>query len=101
LDPAYAQAYVEQLITRGGRSDGRGTTRQDFPVNQAVHIPREWELPGEDAIMTRYGERLIIVPPPKSSIERLSALLESWEDDLSEDEALPEIEDLPLEPFGL
>jgi antitoxin VapB len=35
--------------------------------NQAVRIPREFELPGEDAIMRKEGERLIIEPaPPKS-----------------------------------
>ena len=34
--------------------------------NQAVRIPREFELPGEDAIMRKEGERLIIEPtPPK------------------------------------
>ncbi len=28
--------------------------------NQAVRIPREFELPGEDAIMRKEGDRLII-----------------------------------------
>lgn len=33
--------------------------------NQAVRIPREFELPGEDAIMRKEGEKLIIeVAPP-------------------------------------
>ena len=39
--------------------------------NQAVRIPREFELPGEDAIMRKEGDRLIIEPAP-----RLSSLLE-------------------------
>jgi antitoxin VapB len=30
--------------------------------NQAVRIPREFELPGEDAIMREEGDRLIIEP---------------------------------------
>jgi antitoxin VapB len=35
--------------------------------NQAVRIPRKFELPGEDVIMRKEGERLIIeVSPPKS-----------------------------------
>src|ERR1019366_3511074 len=35
--------------------------------SQAVRIPREFELPGEDAIMRKDGERLTIEPtPPKS-----------------------------------
>jgi antitoxin VapB len=32
--------------------------------NQAVRIPREFEFPGEDAIMRKEGERLIIEPNP-------------------------------------
>ena len=43
--------------------------------NQAVRIPREFELPGEDAIMRKEGERLIIEPvPPRSLIARLATL---------------------------
>jgi virulence-associated protein VagC len=35
--------------------------------NQAVRIPREFELPGEDAIMRKEGDRLSIEPTqPKS-----------------------------------
>jgi antitoxin VapB len=32
--------------------------------NQAVLIPRKFELPGEDAIIRREGKRLIIEPAP-------------------------------------
>jgi len=43
--------------------------------NQAVRIPREFELPGEDAIMRKEGERLIIeVYPPKSLLAVLASL---------------------------
>lgn len=43
--------------------------------NQAVRIPREFELPGDDAIMRKEGERLIIEPtPPKSLLARLATL---------------------------
>jgi antitoxin VapB len=43
--------------------------------NQAVRIPREFELPGEDAIMRKEGQRLIIEPaPPRSLIARLATL---------------------------
>ena len=35
--------------------------------NQAVRIPREFELPGEDAIMRKEGDRLIISRLPKGS----------------------------------
>lgn len=43
--------------------------------NQAVRIPREFELPGSDATMRREGEALIIEPaPPKSLLTVLSGL---------------------------
>jgi antitoxin VapB len=41
--------------------------------NQAVRIPREFELPGNSAIMRKEGERLIIDPlPPKSLMALLT-----------------------------
>jgi virulence-associated protein VagC len=40
--------------------------------NQTVRIPREFEMPGEDAIMRKDGVRLIIEPvPPKSLLALL------------------------------
>jgi antitoxin VapB len=43
--------------------------------NQAVRIPREFELPGEDAIMRKEGARLIIEPAPPTSLLALLATL--------------------------
>jgi antitoxin VapB len=63
--------------------------------NQAVRIPREFELPGEDAVMHKEGDRLIIEPVRKSD---LLELLASWE---PIDEDLPEIDDPPPEPVDL
>ena len=35
--------------------------------NQAVRIPRGFELPGKNAVMRKEGEKLIVEPvPPKS-----------------------------------
>jgi antitoxin VapB len=60
--------------------------------NQAVRIPREFELPGRDAIMRKEGQRLIIEPaPPKS----LLAVLESLP---TLDEDFPVAEDEPAPP---
>ena len=43
--------------------------------NQAVRIPREFELPGVDAIMRKDGARLIIESiPPRSLLELLRTL---------------------------
>jgi antitoxin VapB len=60
--------------------------------NQAVRIPREFELPGADAIMRKEGQRLIIEPaPPKSLLAVLDKL-----DTLDED--FPAVEDRPAAP---
>jgi antitoxin VapB len=63
--------------------------------NQAVRIPREFELPGEDAIMHREGDRLIIEPaPPQSLLALLSGLTPI-------EESFPEIDDAPPGPVSL
>ena len=59
--------------------------------NQAVRIPREFELPGREAIMRKEGLRLVIEPAPKKS---LAELLRSWE---PIDDEFPEIDDPPPE----
>jgi antitoxin VapB len=63
--------------------------------NQAVRIPREFELPGDDAVMRKEGKRLVIEPaPPKSLLATLRTLPE-----LSEE--FPEILDPPPSPVEL
>ena len=63
--------------------------------NQAVRIPREFELPGEDAIMRKEGDRLIIEPaPPRSLLALLGTLPEI-------DDEFPPIDDRPPEPVEL
>ena len=42
--------------------------------NQAVRIPREFELPGDVAILRKDGRRLILEPPPPSLLEVLAGL---------------------------
>jgi antitoxin VapB len=49
--------------------------------NQAVRIPREFELPGEDAIMRKEGERLVIEPAPPKSLLALLATLAPLDED--------------------
>jgi antitoxin VapB len=63
--------------------------------NQAVRIPREFELPGKDAIMRKEGSRLIVEPAPPKSLLALLATLAP----LSED--FPPICDLPSDPVDL
>ncbi len=64
--------------------------------NQAVRIPREFELPGDDAIMRKEGDKLIIEAKKKQT--SLIELLDSWE---PSDEAFPEINDPPPEPVDI
>jgi antitoxin VapB len=60
--------------------------------NQAVRIPREFELPGEDAVMRKEGDRLIIEPVlPKSLLALLATLTPL-------DEEFPPIADAPPDP---
>src|SRR5216684_8425014 len=63
--------------------------------NQAVRIPREFELPGEDAIIRKEGQRLIIEAAPPRSLLAVLATLQTL------DENFPPIEDPPAEPVDL
>ena len=63
--------------------------------NQAVRIPREFELPGEDAVIRKEGERLIIEPTSPKSLLALLATLTPIEEDF------PPIPDLTPDPVEL
>ena len=63
--------------------------------NRALRIPREFELPGNEAVIYKEGNRLVVEPVPCYS---LLTLLATWEP-LAED--FPAIEDRPPEPVDL
>ena len=63
--------------------------------NQAVRIPREFELPGEDAVIRKEGGRLISEPTSPKSLLALLATLQPIEEDF------PPIPDLTPEPVEL
>ena len=63
--------------------------------NRAVRIPREFEFPGEDAIMRKEGKRLIIEPAPQKSLLAVLKTLEPLREDF------PEITDDRPEPVDL
>lgn len=67
--------------------------------NQAVRIPREFELPGDEAILRHEPStgRLILEPAPRKD---LADLIASWTPLGPEDE-MPEIKDLPIDPVDL
>jgi antitoxin VapB len=63
--------------------------------NQAVRIPVEFELPGDEAVMHRDGDRLVIAPLRKRG---LVALLKTM---TPLDEDFPEIADPVPPPEGV
>lgn len=63
--------------------------------NQAVRIPREFELPGDHAVMRKEGERLIIEPAPPKSLLAILAGLPNL------DESFPAVPDHAPEPVEL
>ncbi|NVP54313.1 antitoxin [Mycoplana rhizolycopersici] len=66
--------------------------------NQAVRIPVEFELPGDEAVIRRDGDRLIIEPKQKKSdlLEWLSTLEPIDEDFPDLDESLLPNRDVDL-----
>ena len=63
--------------------------------SQAVRIPREFELPGENAIIRKDGDRLIIEPAAPKSLLALLATLAPL------DEEFPPIPDAVPDPVAL
>jgi len=63
--------------------------------NQAVRIPREFELPGEDAVIRREGDRLILEPAQPRSLLQVLDRLEPLDEDF------PPIPDPKPDPVGL
>jgi antitoxin VapB len=63
--------------------------------NQAVRIPREFELPGDNAVMRKEGEKLIIETAPTKSLLALLATLEPVEEDF------PPIADAVPDPVNI
>jgi len=63
--------------------------------SQAVRIPREFELPGSDAVMRKEGDRLVIEAAAPRSLLALLATLKPIEEDFGP------IDDFPAEPVEL
>lgn len=66
--------------------------------SQAVRIPREFELPGNKAILWRDDRGRLILE--SASRPNLIDLLATWEP-LKQEDHLPEIEDRPVESVEL
>ena len=63
--------------------------------NRAVRIPREFDFPGENAIMRKEGKRLIIEPAPRKSLLAVLKTLKPLDEDF------PAIDDSPPEPVEI
>jgi len=67
--------------------------------NQAVRIPVEFELPGDEALMRKEGDKLII--EPKAKKKTLLDVLDEMEP-LGPDDQFPDIDDhLPMREIDL
>lgn len=66
-------------------------------ANQAVRIPREFELPGTEALLRREGDRLILEPLEKASLHEL---IRKWQAEPPLEEGIPEFPDEPPEPVS-
>jgi antitoxin VapB len=58
--------------------------------NQALRIPRDLELPGNEAVIRKDGDRLIVEAVKKQSLLAILATLQHL------DEEFPEMEDPPV-----
>jgi antitoxin VapB len=63
--------------------------------NKAVRIPREFEFPGDEAIMRKEGDRLVIEPVPTKSLLAVLAKLAPLPEDF------PPILDVPPDAVEL
>jgi antitoxin VapB len=94
LDIAAFVAYAKHMLKKRLGSERHVRVFRNGR-NQAVRIPREFELPAEEAIMRKEGHRLIIEPVPAKSLRAVLAGLKPLR------EKFPRIPDTPAEPVGL
>lgn len=95
MDKFQRLAYAWHMLKKIAMSPERHVKVFRNGRNQAVRIPREFEFRGEDAIMRKEGDRLIIEPaPPKSLLAVLATLAPLRED-------FAPIADVPPDPVDL
>ncbi len=65
--------------------------------NQALRIPREFELDGDEAIVRKEGDRLIVEPVRKGRLLALLATLDPLDESFPDvDEDLPRLDDVAI-----
>jgi len=83
------------MLVRGKRNPERRVKVFKNGRNRAVRIPREFEFSGDEAIMRKEGDRLIIEPIGPQSLLDLLATLKPLDEDFAP------IHDLPPESVDL
>jgi len=86
---------LKHMPTRVNRNSERLVKVFKNGRNRAVRIPREFEFPGDDAIMRKEGVRLIIEPAPTKSLLTVLNNLRMLREDF------PPIRDSRPEPVDL
>ena len=65
--------------------------------NQALRIPRDWEIAGNKVIVYKDGEKLIIEPIKQKKLLEVLAELETLNEDFPDtDQGLPPLDDINL-----
>ena len=97
----------DKLATYGVDSPSRQVRLFRNGANQAVRIPKEFELPGSDAVIHREGNRLIIEPihikPAKGTAAAMLLALEEIRKLGPCDDEFPDVDEglLPLDDIVL
>jgi antitoxin VapB len=65
--------------------------------NQALRIPREFEMPGDEVIIHKDGDRLILEPLKRNRLLEVLATLEPLDEPFPDvDAGLPPLDDIEL-----
>ena len=94
---AYALAYADKLVDTLMSTRERHVRLFRNGRNQALRIPREFELEGDEAIIHKEGDRLIVEPVRKGKLLALLATLDPLTEPFPDiDEDLPPLDDVKL-----
>lgn len=92
---SFAAAYVLAYAKEARVSEERQVRLFKNGRNQAVRIPKEFELPGQHAVMRKEGDRLVIEAVAPKSLLAVLRTLKPIEDDFAP------IVELPHDPVDL
>jgi antitoxin VapB len=95
VDKEDSLAYAEPMPKQLQASRERRVKLFKNGRNQAIRIPREFELPGEELILHKDGNRLILEPSGHKSLLAVLAELRPLR------EEFPPMQDLPPDPVKL